>query len=485
MTAATIVEPAYLTGPSIDRTLGPEVADLCDMVGFGPDPEQRMLLDYGFAINDRGKSAAFEQAVICSRQNLKTGYFKQAALGWLFLLDVRLIVWSAHEFATASESHRDMAELIEGSAMLSRRVKRIYFGNGDESIELMSGQRCLFKARTKTGGRGLSGDKVVFDEAFALRASHMGAVLPLLSVRPDPQVLYGSSAGLADSEVLRKIRDRGRKGTSARLAYAEWCAARGGCEDESCTHEVGVEGCALDRVENWRAANPLLGRTRKNGTGLTVEYVAAERDALPPREFGRERLGWWDEPDAADAFGAGRWEACEGDPPPVDLTVQALSVAASFDLTKAAIVAAAVDHDDVAHVVPLRHGSGTGWVAQAAKELQARYEVSEVAIDAGGPAADLIKPLEDAGVVVRKLETRDVLNACAGIWKRVQERRLRHAKYPELQDAAGAAVQRQVGDRWAWGRKQSDGDISPLEAGTFAVWLAEQAPVESWAYYDD
>jgi hypothetical protein len=76
-------------------------------------------------------------------------------------------------------------------------VKRIYNGNGEERIEMNGGARLLFKARTKTGGRGLTGDKVILDEAFALQPGHMGALLPTLSVRPDPQVLYGSSAGLA------------------------------------------------------------------------------------------------------------------------------------------------------------------------------------------------------------------------------------------------------------------------------------------------
>jgi len=34
------------------------------------------------------------------------------------------------------------------------------------------------------------------------------------------------------------------------------------------------------------------------------------------------------------------------------------------------------------------------------------------------------------------------------------------------------AVKRPVGDRWAWGRKQSDADISALEGATLAAWAA-------------
>lgn len=226
---ADLVEPAFHTGPPSERTLGPEVAERCEAVGYPPDGEQRMVLDDVFAMDPAGKVAAFEAAVIAARQNLKSGAFKQCALSWLFVSEVDLIIWSAHEFNTARETHRDLANLIEGSDELRPRLKAVNFGNGNEKIELRSGQRILFKARTKTGGRGLSGDRVVLDEAFHLHGDHMGALLPTLAVRPDPQVLYGSSAGLSHSDVLRAIRNRGRSGRSARLAYIEWCAPRGGC----------------------------------------------------------------------------------------------------------------------------------------------------------------------------------------------------------------------------------------------------------------
>ena len=102
--ADTLVAPAFCTHPPYAWTLGPEVADLCEMVGFGPDPEQRLVLDLIFAVGESGDPAAFEAAVIACRQNLKTAVLEMASLGWLFLTDQRLIVWSAHEFKTAIET---------------------------------------------------------------------------------------------------------------------------------------------------------------------------------------------------------------------------------------------------------------------------------------------------------------------------------------------------------------------------------------------
>jgi len=455
------------------ETLGPEVGEIAAMAGFAPDPEQQLGLDLIFALDQRRRLAAFEFAVVCSRQNLKTGLFKQAALGWLFLTDQMLVVWSAHEFRTAQEAFRDMTVLIEGCPSLDRQVRRVYRGNGDEAIELLSGQRLIFKARTRTGGRGLSGDKVVLDEAFALAPDHMGALMPTLSVRPEPQLVYGSSAGLDGSAILRGVRDRGREGSSPRMAYLEWSAPPGGCADDNCGHDVGVEGCALDDERNWFRANPLLGRVRANGTGLTVEYVRDERQALPPGEFARERLGWWDEPaGSAAAFGVGRWEACVGDAAPEGTRLGALAAAVSFDQSWGAVGGAA-HVDDVVFVKPLQHGPGTGWLVDRCVELQQRHGV-DVVVDGRGPAADLIPELVKAGVRLRVAETADVLDACAGVFAAVADRRLRHQAFAELDAAVGGAVKRPVGDRWAWGRRLSTSDISVLETVTLAAWAARR-----------
>ncbi len=77
------------------RTLGPEVAAVATLAGFAPDPEQQLLLDGSFALDRAGKSVAFEVVVIAPRQNLKTGFEKQYALGQLFVRREPLVVWSA------------------------------------------------------------------------------------------------------------------------------------------------------------------------------------------------------------------------------------------------------------------------------------------------------------------------------------------------------------------------------------------------------
>jgi hypothetical protein len=432
-------------------------------------------LDAVFALRADDRSAAFEVAAVACRQNLKTGLFKQAALGWLFLTGQRLIVWSAHEFPTSVEAFRDLSELIEGRDWLTRRLKRIYRGNGDESIELMSGARLIFRARTKGGGRGLSGDKVILDEAFALQPVHMGALLPTLSARPDPQVLYGSSAGLADSEVLRGVRDRGRKGLG-RLAYLEWCAEGAECADRDCSHVYGaVEGCALDDVGNWQRANPQLGGR------IQMETLEGERQALPWQEFARERLGWWDDPGViAPAFGPGVWESLLiGDGPRPK--AQAIGVAVSFDRAWGSIGTAAKMPDGRVLIGANDRRRGTSWLVSEADRIQREHGCA-VVVDVRGPASPLLDELHAAGVDVTVASTSDVCDACADVYDAAQDGRVAHMGDDDLNAAVTGATARAVGDRWMWGRKTSAGDVSMLEAATLAHWAATKIDSDGgWA----
>lgn len=472
--SSALVEPAHFTFPEYTKTLGDEVVDLADMIGFPADPEQALVLDAMFGVDRFGERTAFEVAVIGARQNIKTGLFKIASLGEVFIVEVPLLVWSAHEFNTSQEAFRDLTELIESSPDLDREVKQIQRGNGDEAIELLNGSRIKFKARTKSGGRGLSGRRVVLDEAFALQPSHMGALLPVLSAQQEPQVWYGSSAGLADSDVLRGIRDRGRKGSPS-MVYAEWCAPKGGCQSPSCEHLVGSDGCALDDEANWQSANPQMGRR------IRVETIRNERLALPPEEFARERLGWWDEPGLIEhIFGAEKWARCAIPPqetPPADGI--AIGIAVSFDRAWASISAATpLPGRELVGLLDRRRG--TDWLVAEVKRLQDKLRC-RVAIDSRGPAADLIEPLRSAGVSLRLLSTSEVLDATAAFYDKVQTSVIAHMTHPDLEDAVQGAQRRPVSDRWAIGRRTSSADVSPLEGAILADHLLQFAydPLQS------
>lgn len=508
------VPPAHLSIPKYERTLGPEVAAICELAGFSPDPEQRLCLDAIFALDKNGKSAAYSVGIICCRQNLKTGLIKMCELGWLFVADERLIVHSAHEFDTASEAFRDLDNLISGSEFLSKRVKRTTTGNGKESIELYSGARIKFKARTKGGGRGLSGGKVVLDEAYALKPEHMGALLPLLSAQPDPQVIYASSAGRPESEVLRGIRDRGRSGREGRMFYAEWCMPdpKDACDDgDSCTHELDVQGCGLDKPEMTQLSNPQQGRR------IALQTIRDERRELPPAEFGRERAGWWDDPaDGVSVIDAEDWQACAREESKikgrfsVGVSVRTDGLAASIS-----VAGDSRSKKDAGRTVGelIERRPGTDWVVPRLAEIfkKRRRKAAVLVLDPTSLAGGFLEDLRTAGLLAASADDdttfevcgrdetpvgdnsrlhlvggREYAQACVALVNSIREGTFRHLDQAPLNESVEGARTRPLADAWAWKRKDATVDIAPIDSITlarlgFVLFGHEQSP-EPWAF---
>lgn len=471
----TLVAPAFLSVPDHVVSGGAEAADLAGQIGLPLDPEQRLALDAMFAERSADKLAAFEFAIVAPRQNIKTHLLKAAAWADLILYGQQLVVWTAHEFNTAQEAFRDMVALVDGCSLLSQRVKRVVNGNGEEGIEFTSGQRLRFKARTKGGGRGLTGDVVILDEAFALQPAHMGSLLPTMaakSVDGNPQVRYASSAGLIGSAVLRSVRDRGRPGGDPALAYVEWCAPEVECPNPHCTHMAGSPDCVYDDRSLWQAANLALGRR------IDPEFVATMRNALPPEEFAREFLGWWDEPAlGVDGLPLEAWQACAdrqaGITEPCSL---------AFDVAPGHTSAAIVVAGGALHVT--EHRYGTAWLPGRLLELLEQHDVRAVGFDPAGPAGALLHDLEKAGLTIRgpktprgqlvAVEGRESAQACEAFLAAAVGQTLVHRDESALNAAVSGAGRRQVGDSWKWSRRDSTVDISPLVAATLAHWLDDQ-----------
>ncbi|MBK7823613.1 MAG: hypothetical protein IPJ61_21740 [Tessaracoccus sp.] len=377
----------------------------------------------------------------------------------MFLMDVKLIVWSAHEFSTTQEAFRDLVELIESSAMLTRRVKHIHRGNGDEAIELNGGCRLKFKARTKTGGRGLTAPKLILDEGFALRASHVGSLLPTIAALPDPQVVTTSSAGMVESEILRDDRDRGRAGSDAHQFYIEFCDNRPGeCATEDCDHAKTAIGCAADDIDRLAAANPALGRR------IMVPTLRALRRKMPSEEFVREFLGWWDEPaEKASDLTVELWLSATTEAAPAGRLHMAVDVAPSHRWASVAVCGAGV-------IELLDRRRGSSWLPERVAQLVRDHDTGPVTLDPAGPAGALIPDLERAGVVLDLLDGKSSVRACGALAEHVKSGRITHRADDATTEAVAGAARRRHGDGWKWARVGSDVDISPLVAATWAAW---------------
>lgn len=446
---------------------GLEAVDLAASAGLILDPWQQAFLVDALGETPEGSWAAFEAGLIVPRQNGKGAILEALELAGLFLFGEQLILHSAHEFKTAAEAFRRVLGLIQSTPDLERLVKRVRTSHGDEGIELRSGQRLRFVARSTGSGRGFSGDRVILDEAYHLSPEAMAALLPTMSARPNPQIVYTSSAPLdADvSMVLRAFCRRGRaqaEGGEGGIVYHEYAADPA---DNAADPDV------------WAAANPGIP------VRISVEHVARERAALTEETFARERLGVWDASEegmGAGGFPAEHWAACRREgvgiegPPRFGLDVPE-------DREWAAIGAAGtstVDPEATAvEVVDARRG--TGWVAARAAELIGRWG-GELVVAKGSPAASLVEDLTEAGVPVRLVGSEDQAKACGQAFDAVTGHRWHHRGQGVLDVAVAGAGRRYMNDTWVWTRRRSSVDVSPL----WAVTLAAGAPVPAPAEWD-
>lgn len=458
--------------PERVSSAGLEAVELAASAGLHLDPWQQQWLDDALGEQANGKWSAFEAALIVPRQNGKGSVLEALELAGLFLFDEQLILHSAHEFKTAQEAFRRVLSLIQSTDDLDRLVLRVRTSHGEEGIELRTGQRLRFVARSTGSGRGFTGDRVILDEAYNLSARAMSALLPTMAARPNPQLVYTSSAPLdaEESEVLRQLCKRGRKqargDAPATVAYAEFCADE--TDDDT-------------DPETWRKANP--GCPHR----ISVEHITKEREALDIDGFRRERLGIWNDVDDSGEGGlpVEEWRAALQPEAGIE-GVPSFGVDVSEDRkwsTFAAAGRSTLDPDKVTvEVVDTLRGTA-GVVARAQKLLEKWG--GELSVAKGSPAASLIPDLLAAGVAVDEVSPEDQVRACGQLYDAVVAGRVHRRDQPVLDVAVRGACQQSHGDAWKWSRRRSSVDISPLAAVTWAAghhgWGPPE-PDEDWDF---
>ena len=453
--------------PGAVGSFGPEARELARECGLELDDWQAWYLDGMLAYAVGGRWTAFETGLVVPRQNGKGGIIETRMLAGLFLLEEPLLTYTAHEFKTAQEHFARIESLIERAPRLRRQVKRFRRAAGAEAVELKDGRRLRFLARSAGSGRGFSGDVIFFDEAMMLWDAAMGALLSTLSARElvtvgGPQIMYSGTGSLGEpSQVLERVRDRAIAGTDPGLFYAEWSA---GAPDDHTGENVD-----LDDRGGWRSANPALQSGR-----ISEEFFEKERAALEPATFARERLCLFGGAGSASPIDADVWKAL-ADPESRPTGAVALAVDVPPEGTRASIARAGLRADGKVHG-EIDTRPGTLWAVERLAEL-AKKRNAVVVIDGGSRAASLMAPLIEAGVKVVTYGSRQVTTACSRFMDKVDEDGLRHLAQPELNVAVDAARRRKVGDAWAWHRRDTSADISPLVALTLAVeGLNEEPP---------
>ncbi|GAA2092369.1 terminase [Actinomadura alba] len=467
-------EPTVTSVPEHVSSAGHEAALLADRAGLVLDPWQRQVLIGGLGERADGRWAAFEVGVMVARQNGKGAIAEARVLAGLFLLGERLIMYSAHEFKTASEMFRRILELIEGTPAFSRRVKAVARSKGEEGIELTTGQRLRFLARSTGSGRGFSGDCNLLDEAQHLGEAPVDALMPTMSARPNPQLWYLGSApdkDLAPCEPFARVRSRAMVGDAKRLAYFEWSAAL--CGDQ----------CGTDCDQHDDASSPLTWAKTNPGMGIRIseEHIATERESMSPRGFARERLSVGNYPTVGggwEVFSQPAWTGIEDEAStPADPVAFAVEVAP--ERNAAAISVAGAREDGLLHGEVVDYRPGTSWVVPRLETLRGRWGPCAVAIAPAGPTGSLQPDLEDAGFELTLVKGRDTGAACGSLYDAIVRPpdaepgwapTMRVRPHPALTAAVAGAARRFIGDAWVFDRRGSAVDPAPLISLVVARW---------------
>jgi hypothetical protein len=456
-----------------EHPLWDEIVGFIDALGVKLDPWQLRVL--WASLLRRGEIwAAFAVAACVPRQNGKNGILEIRELIGARILGEPLQIHTAHLSDTSKEAFRRLDDLIDANEWLSRDVKHIWRTNGFESIEFKGGNRIRFRTRTRSGGRGFSGSPVYFDESMFLSEVSMGSILPVLSAQSDPQAWYMGSAvdQLIHEEglVFARVRDRALKGNDDRLAYFEWSL------DVDAPDEIEPDQASDPAM--WAEANPALGLR------ISTDYVSAEYGELDDRTFAVERLGVGDWPDPIKAdtiINLDLWDSL------TDVGSQIVGpVVFAYDVSPsrsaATISVAGVRQDGLPHVETVQQGRGTGWIVPRLVELVEKHDAAKVFCDSAGPAATLLRDLEKTEIVVETVTAQNYARACGSFFDAVEQKTLRHLGTAELRSALKGAATRPLGDAWAWSRKNSGVDITPLVAGTLALWgsTTSAKPASRW-----
>lgn len=430
------------------------------MAGLILDPWQEFVLSNALGEREDGKWSAFEVGLVVARQNGKGSILEARELAGLFLLGEKLIIHSAHQFDTSLEAFRRLLYLVESTPDFDRRVKRVSRSHGEEGIELKGGQRIRFRTRTKGGGRGFSGDCLILDEAMFVPEMAHGALLPTLSARPNPQVWYTASAvdqwvhehGI----VLSRVRERGLSGDDPALAYFEWSV-------DAPNPELVSEDL-VHSPQAWGRANPGLG------IRISAEHIEREQRSMDARTFAVERLGVGDWPatdgSLAQIIAPEVW-AARLDPSSRAEDPVCFAFDVAPDRSSATIAAAGWRVDQKPHIEVIERARGTAWLPERLRDLRERHEPTAIVMDAGGPAGSLLSQVDDLEPVT--VSAKEYGQACGAFYDAC-EGDLHHLGTAELNAAVKGAAKRPLGDAWAWSRKSSNVDISPLVACTLALW---------------
>jgi phage terminase large subunit-like protein len=380
------------------------------------------------------------------------------------------MVYAAQTRADARKKwEHDYVVALRGSRAMAGRFE-VRLANGDERVSFAGGSSFGITSTTEKAAHGQTLDFPIQDEAFALVDDRMDqAFRPAMITRQQAQQAILSTAGHAGSVYLRRKVDEGRAAAEADLdhgvAYFEWSADEDSDPEDPAT---------------WWSCMPALGHT------VTEDAVRGELASLARPEFRRAFLNQWTDQVIESVIPLAWWRArhhpgatIAGSP------VAAIDVSPMATRAAIAVAGASTAVDDAVHLELAAVGDGIDWAPAKAAEIKARHGARAVALDPAGPAGQLVQPLRELGIEPLLLNGRQMAQACGGLYSAARDNQITHLGDPIVEEAIRVAATRTLGDAWAWKRRTSTGDITPLVSFTIARWAHAEAeevavPLVAW-----
>jgi len=428
--------------------------------------------------------------VLVGRQNGKSTLTMILILWFMMVRCVSLVIGTAQSLGISEALWQEAVDAVEASEVLSDYIAKVHMANGGKRLimDIGKGRKSEYKveAASRKGARGRSGDLVVLDE---LREHHTWEAYSAASnttlAKRDGLVWCITNAGDSSSVVLEHLRDVAHKmlgdpdgrfdanemtdvEQNQSLGFFEWSAP---------------PSADIHSPETWAYANPSMGYLIEASTLKDKSF------SDPAPEFMTECLCQWVTTLGDKPFPEGAWEATLDPTSYIDDGSELVfGVDVAPDRKHASIAVCGTRPDGNLHIELVAYATKLSRIESwFRRRVQAYGGAMTVCIQGRGcPASSLISSLSAIpGVEVVACQGPDLTASCGALYDAIalagDDERIPtdddvmvfHLAQPGLDIAAEVAQKRTLGDgAWAWDRRRSREDISPLCAATWAYGYA-------------
>lgn len=421
-----------------------------------PDPWQQLCLEV--ILSRVGKKWAHSAVGLSvPRQNGKNAVLEMLELYLMVVAGFR-VLHTAHQLKTAREAWKRLTSFFAGPP-LSGMVVEQREANGEWRLKLDNGGEWQCVARSSGGGRGLTFDILVLDEAQQASDEVQDALIPAMAAAPsgDPMVILTGTPPSEDmpADWWKRHRAQALSGKFPSLAWLEWSAPP----------EADV-----DDLESIALANPAVGRR------LQWHYLlGTERSSLSDDSWRRERMGQWDSDRGSDAVIAPEvWAGATDTMSQIaDESPLAIAVDISPQKNSACVAVAGWRDDGKAHVEVVQHVAGDpSWWVPRVVDMAGKHDIRALVVDDFNSAVSSLPKLrQQIDFPATRTNGKDLALACAALHDQICGGDAVHLGQPSLTRAIQGATRRKIGARggWAWARQKEVDDITPLMACTLAL----------------